>query len=84
MEQGNAEWQPDTHDPELNTARHEGAIDVTGLNSKPVQMQQDDGAEGQWETTDANDGHVALPVEEDHAPNEDGRPCYRKADVEGA
>lgn len=84
MEEGNAKWQPDTHDPELDTGRHEGAIDVTSLDSEPVQVKQDNSAKRQGQTTDADNGHITLPVQEDHASDEDSCPCYRKADVECA
>lgn len=84
VEQGNAERKPDTHDPELDTRCHVGAIDVTGLDGEPVEVEENNGAKRQRETTDSEDGHVALPVEEDHATDEDQCPDDGEADVEDA
>lgn len=84
VEEGDAKGQPDSHDPELDAGGHVGAIDVARLDGEPVQVEEDDGAKRQRKTTDAEDGHVTLRVEEGHATEEDQSPYDGQADVKDA
>lgn len=74
VEQSNAEWEPDTHDPELGNFRHQRAIPVAQLNGKPVGMHQSYCCKRQRQASDPQDGHLTPNPEEAHAAEEDDGP----------
>jgi hypothetical protein len=74
MEERDAKWHPDTHDPEFNVCRHEVTVCVAPLNSEPVNVKESDGAKRKWQSTDPEDGQSASGPQEDHASDEDSRP----------
>lgn len=84
MEQGDAEGEIQAHDPELALRRKQREVDISSLNSSPVDMKKNDGGEGKREVSDSQHGHVAASPEEDHAARDDEGPDEGPDDPEDA
>lgn len=84
MEQGDAKGEVQAHDPELALRCEQREVDISGLNSSPVDVKKKDGGEGKREVSDSQHGHVATSPEEDHAARDDEGPDEGPDDPEDA
>lgn len=78
VEEGDTEGHPDAHDPEFDVGRHEMSIGITPLDGHPINVKEHDCAEGQWQATDSQDGHLSSGIQEDHAGDQNGGPDCRE------
>lgn len=86
VKQCNSKREPGTHDEILdaicNGQRHSGSNRICDLCHDPVQMQEDDGSKGQWQTTNSKDRQVPVKPAKEHTRGDSGRPCRTESDVE--
>ena len=71
VEKSDAEWEPGAHYEVLNFIcndnRHGCAYWVDNLSHAPVQMEKDDSSKCQWETSNFQDGQMAVIPAETHS-----------------
>lgn len=78
MEQSHAQREPEAHEEVLDVVREDDRQGpphgVRDLCEDPVDVQEGDGAKGQREAADLEDGDIAVEPAEEHAGEDERRP----------